>query len=436
MLRVRCLIIFLLGVHCVGSRCAAEPPVRVTFPLDGYYRPGKYMPVRIGTTNATAAPVVLRAEGAVSVSVGPGASAIDAVVPWLACDVVCFPRWQLAGVGEGAVDAALVPVEPSQVLVGVVGADAAASTAGVAELFPGRPVVAVTLAATPPMPGHPVAWEALDAAVFDEPDHVFLAELLGQGVSVMVRSQAKPGGRWPWQGGPGRWFVPFDAAGPRGALHPEVYAPVAPWRPGWPAPARRRAVLLAMVFCLVALATTLWRRTWAAALGVVVVAVASAAGFGWWGSRQPAVRELITGVEVCGPGGTQNDHWSYYRPLRPCQIAITWQWRTKPVFASAGHLRETDIHLDVGAAGRPSGFTWQSRAGVTLAFLGRRFDPSVGIPGPTTRTPPSSPTRELVAECYAAPGDVASDDARDAAGSDDGDWSEYWPPITVQRPAR
>lgn len=418
-----------------GTPCFAEsqPQVQISFPLQGYYRPGKYMPVRVRTDAATSTPLVLGAEGAVDVSVGPGSAAIDTVVPWLAADVVRSPRWEIAGAGGGAVDATLTPVEPGQALVGIVGADTAAGTAAAADLFPGKTIVPLALTGSPPLPGVPAAWEALDAVVFDAPDDPLLAELLAEGVSVVVRSDARPAGAWAWQGGPGRWWVSFDVAGPRGAIHPEIYEPISAWNPGWPAPLRRRALLLTLAYCLVVLAVTLWLRARRAVLAVVVVSVAAAAGFAWWGSRQPMAWQATTGVTVSRASGTQNDFWTYVRPLRARDVALDREWLSKPVFASSRHLAATDLQLHVSSGGRPVRFTWTPEPGTTLAFLRRGFDPAAVGAGLAPAPHAPSPARELVVGSYLAPGDVVLDTSNDDALAEPVDWFETWPHVIVRR---
>ena len=421
----------LLASVLVCPWCAAQ--VKVTFPLNGHYRVGRYMPVRVTTTGAVTGPVVIRAEGAVAVSVAPRSTGVDTVVPWLAAGEVRSPRWQAEG-GGGAIDVTLTPVEPRQVLIGVAGVDVGASTAAAAGLFPGKEILAVPLSGTPPIGGNPDAWEALDAVVFDAPDSVLLADLLANGMTVIIRSDARPRGRWPWQGRPGRWFVKFEAAGPTGAVQPEVYDAVAAWRAGWPAPLRRRALLLAGVFCLLVVGVTLWRRTRLAALAVVASCAAAVAGFAWWGARQPLMCEVITTVSVMSGSGTQDDHWTYLRPLRRREVGVDWAWRSKPVFASARHVRETDLILHVGAAGRPFRFTWRAEPGTTLAFLNRSFSPYVGTNIPPAARTPLTPTRELASSSYLGPGDVVLAESGDFAPPDDpDDWWVTWPPVTIRR---
>ena len=406
--------------------------VQVTFPLQGYYRPGKYMPVRVRTTAAVPAPVLLRADGAITVSLDSGVGAVERVVPWLAADEVRAARWEVRGVGQGPVDAPLTPVKADQVLVGIVGANAAASTAAAAALFPGSEVVAVHLNEAVPMPGDPVAWAALDVVVFDDVGYPFLAELLEQGVSLVIRSDARPGGDWDWRGGPGGWSVRLDPSGPRGAIDPGAYAPTTAWRPGWPEPPRRRAALLAVAYCIVALGLTLWRRTRAAAFGVVAVSGAAAAGYAWWGARQPMVREATTFVEIVGPRSAQSDRWSYYRPLSHGLVTVDAESGDKPVFASASHVRDADLRLEVSRTGKPLRYAWHARPDTTLAFLSRRCSPARYSAGRNEGGTPASPTLDLVRECYLSAGDAVSQSG-DVGTSADADWWERWPWITVVR---
>jgi len=414
--------------------------VQVTFPLQGFFRPGRFMPVRVQSSSASG-PVLLRADGAVGVSVEPGPDgAVNAVVPFLVVTQLGTPRWEIAGGASGTAAASVTPLRDDQVLVGVVGPDTGAAASAAAKLFPGRQVIPVSLAGTPAMSGAPAAWETLDAVVFDDATHVFLAELLQLGVSVVVRSDAPPAGNWAWQGGAGHWYVRHNPAGPRGAIEPGAYEPIAAWRPGWPSPLRRRAALLATVFCIVAVGVTLWRRTRRAALAIVAASVVAAAGFTWWGRRQPMWCELDTRVVVTGPGGGHVDDWTYYRPLRPREVTVKVDrgsnFRDKPVFDSTQHLRQTGLLLHVDASGRPTGFTWHADGGTTLAFLNRSFFTGVGVaPGPT-RSPPLSPARELAVRCYLQPGDTLSEDPTQPDPEPDAAWSTRWPTVTVERPPR
>jgi hypothetical protein len=433
------------GVHVAAILLALAPwcaaQVQVTFPLQGFYRPGKYMPVRVQSSAAASKPLVLRAEGAVTVSIEPGQGGkVDVVVPWLTAAPLSQPRWEIPGTSAGTFDAPLTPLQDDQVLVGVVGYDVGAATSAAALLFPGRQVIPVPLTGTPPLTGPPAAWEALDAVVFDAPDYLALANLLGHGVSVAVRSDARPGDDWPWRGGPGRWFIRRDVAGPVGALAPEVYESVAGWRPGWPAPLRRPAGLLAAGFCIPIRGVPLWRRRWLAALVVGAASAAAAAGLAYWGTRQPMVCRLITSVVVADASGSQYDDWTYLRPLRRREVVVEESdWMDKPVFASPRHLRQADPHFHVDASGRRVRITWEADAGTTWALLRRKFLPGVPAPANGWESPQPSPARELATRCYLRPGDTLSEYS-DVLGDNPGPdpnagWVSWWRPVIVSRPS-
>jgi hypothetical protein len=294
--------------------------------------------------------------------------------------------------------------------------------------------VPVLLSATPPLSGDPAAWESLDAAVFDtSPGEELLSGLIGEGVSVVVRSTQPPAGVWPWQGGSGAWFVTSESTGPALTLA-EAYEPVGAWRPGWPVALRHRALFLAVGFCIAALAATLCRHRWQAALAVVTVCCLATAAFAWWGDRQERVCSATGVVRVVGERTTQTDAWTYIRPLAAGTVHVGWHGNRKPVFASAAHLRDTDLRLDCGPGGRPVGFNWQAKAGRTLAFLTRSVALDVEYPNRPVDAPPRPPMSDLAAACYLQPGDEMTGDP--ASAGDDADnagWSTTWPAVTVVR---
>jgi hypothetical protein len=422
----------LLLALALAPWCAAQ--VQVTFPLQGFYRPGNDMPVRVQSSAATSTPVVLRAEGAVPASVTPGPDGkLDAVVPWLAATALSQPRWDIPGVSAGTIDAPLTPLQDDQILVGVVGPDPGAAASAAADLFPGRQVIPIPLTGTPPIPGHPAAWETLDAIVCDTPDQAYLDEFLAVGISVIVRSDARPAGDLPWRGGPGRWTVRVSPAGPRGAIEPGAYAPTSAWRPGWPLPLRRRAGLMALAFCLLALGATLWRPVRRAAAAAVVTSLVAALAFAWWGGRQPMLWRATTAVSVTQASGTQTDAWTYLRSLRGRDVSIEWRYAAKPTFASARHLRDTDLVLSVASSGVPTQYAWRASPGNTLAFVNRSFHPAAVGAGLQPGGRPPSPASELL-DLYLLPGDVILSDNDDSAGPDDADWFVAWRSIRLRRP--
>ena len=317
-------------------------------------------------------------------------------------------------------------------LVGVVGADVGQADMA-APLFEGKSIVPVALVGTPPFSGHPTAWEALDAVIFEQsPGQVTLDNLAARGVTLIVRSESAPGGGWAWQGGAGRWFLQFRTAGPHVAIHPAPYDAVNAWRPGWPAPLRRRAVLLAVMFVILATGVTLWRRSWQATALVALTSAAAAAAFAWWGGRQPMLCEATGVVTVTDGRAAQTDAWTFARPLRDRDVSLAFAGR-KPVFASPRHARDAGLRLHCDPTGRPLGFAWRARSGTTLAFLSRHFEPARLIPDNPGATRPLSPLGELVREGYLSPGDSVLANKTDRLTGYAADWSETWPGVIVLR---
>src|SRR4051812_14535153 len=83
----------LLALLLAASWCPAQPqaeppppvgPVRISFPLEGHYRVGRYMPVRVAAAAARpGASITLAADGAVPTELEPGGGKADTVVPWM-----------------------------------------------------------------------------------------------------------------------------------------------------------------------------------------------------------------------------------------------------------------------------------------------------------------------------------------------------------------
>src|SRR5947208_11709610 len=77
-------LLWLLGFLLPMHFCNAAAPVDVSFPLEGHYREGRYMPVRVGVVDAGTGTVTLTADGALATDLPVSAGRTDVVVPWLA----------------------------------------------------------------------------------------------------------------------------------------------------------------------------------------------------------------------------------------------------------------------------------------------------------------------------------------------------------------
>ena len=427
---------------CVAPAwCSAQPQVDVSLPLQGYYRPGRYVPVRIVTRLAAdpASPLTIRAGGAVTTVVNLSARAED-VVPWLPLQALRDARWSIPGVAEGTFRETLTELTDNDVLVGYAGSASAAeaSRAG-GEAWAGKNVIAVPLDATEPVRPPVMAWGVMDALVTDVRPEIFhLDKHVAAGTSVFVRAAGAsadkpPDDIWPWRRSGAWWVLRAQVAGPRGVIIPEAYEPAYAWRPGRTPELRRGLLLAAVAVSIVAVALTLWRsrRAWLAVVLWCAVACGCVVG---WSARQPTLYKAVGRVYVRGGPMLQADRWGFARSLAQRPAVIDWEGGTAvPVFASSAHLSHTDMTLYCGAHGAASHFSWPAGRNTTVAFLGRTLysDFSSPAPVPAPARPPS-PMRDLARGVYLRPG--TGDQVIDV---DDGpppqEDFEWWPPVLVEQ---
>ena len=308
------------------SHCSASPlraaNVAISLPLQGHYRPGRYMPIRIsGQTDSAGDVLTLRARGALTAEIHPAENGrVDALLPWLSIVTVSDVRWSTSGsAGEHAVNLPLHALdEDDDRLIGYAGADADA----LAPLFPGKKLIRVELDSTDLLPGDITAWEALDGIVLDAGAYRRMTEgkvrsLLAGGTAIAIRSAQKPGSAWPWQRQGNYWIVQARIAGKASAYEDEIaYLPTQTWVGGWPFALRRKILLAAVVFVILATAVDplaagscdgRWWSSWRSAL------LATGAGL-LLGVSRPALSASSTSALVCrGP-------YRLHHPARPVDL--------------------------------------------------------------------------------------------------------------------
>jgi hypothetical protein len=193
-------------------------------------------------------------------------------------------------------------------------------------------------------------------------------------------------------------------------------------------------VLLAVVFCVVATAATLWRSRKAALL-ILAASAAATAGFAWWGGRQPSTREAMGAVIVADGRTTQLDLWEYAQALRGGRALHDWVGGTRPAFASARHLAATGMRLECSAGGRPVRFHWDAQPGATMAFVTRLVRPEAPevLGFQTMPAETHSLLRELVRSSYLSAGDVIEDAVWIGPPAELTGGRELWPSVLVRR---
>ena len=373
--------------------------VNISLPLEGHYRPGRYMPVRVATTQAGT--IVLQGTGTMPTQIDLPQGG-EAIVPWLAIsESPGQGRWSIGGAPSNTIDVPLRALHDDERLVATANSDAGAASS----LFPGMKIVAVALDLSGPLLQPPQAWESLDAVVLSEAAAARVTEsqrqlLTAAGVALMVQSSKPPDSHWPWRHSGGYWVLKFAPAGPTSTVEPLAYAPTYEWERGWPAPFRWAVVLAGLLFCILAAAAILWRHRYAIFVFIGVCA-ALAGAFAFWYSRQPTVLQLTAGVMMRADSEAQVDLWTWQSPIRNTRSSFTAAGMTRPVFATVRQQDDSQVRLLCQSDGSPNCFTWQLQPGQTLAFLTRLVRP----PPQVQMAPASAILERFADQLYTRAGD-------------------------------
>src|SRR5579859_2103184 len=154
-------LMVLLGLALAMPRAAGG--VEVSLPLEGHYRPGKFLPIRIA--HAAGAEVQISAPGCLTTVIGnPGEGEIMA--PFLAVsDSVALQVLNAAPLG-------LKPLGEGQRLVVTADADGAVAR----EMFVGDELIIVPLDMNRPLLEPVSAWTGVDAVVLSPPARARLSD--------------------------------------------------------------------------------------------------------------------------------------------------------------------------------------------------------------------------------------------------------------------
>ena len=357
--------------------------VRVTLPLEGYYRPGRYMPVRVEVGGASHdARLRLAAERAVPTDIVPSDGRAQGIAPVLPIEAGARQlRWTL-GDDAGIVEAPLRALNPDERLVGFA---SDVDPALAQRLFPEARVTVVRIDAELAV-STAIAWQALDAVVvpadFFADDHV--RSFLSAGVAVVVvASNEEPRGtrRLAWQQFDGYRVLRHDAFGPdRAGVSAAAFAPVQGWQAELPKAMRNRLLLYGVLVVVLLLGATLLPRK-AATIVVVVICIAAAWSMDrWWRTTSPML-ERAGSVHVRDTAANQHDLWTYRTARGPAGGGQACPVMTWPILEHPGDVRATNLRLEYANRGEPGVFRYDLARGQRLAFVTRSVTFS---PGPST----------------------------------------------------
>ncbi len=395
-----------LGIAGIaGAADRASAGVTVTFPLRGYYHPGRYMPVHL-RAGAPPRTLTLADPHALATTLTPASGALDVIVPWLVYDAI-------DSTSPLATPAAATPAPPRSRPVES-SPDPARLVAH--PLEGAESLIAFTTEAPPPagpraillridpdelIHSDPAAWQTLDEL------HVDPTTAARLGPETIARFRLN--GATVWLGGSTR--LDRRALPLVGRANPGAYDAVAGWNPDWATAVRLRVGLAAVALAVLVLWTTLWdmkrgrghavptlgeatpragRFRFSSALNaflglgcsqkecsdqgraraatspfgscamwaVLMLCIAGGVAFGVWRSRMPAVFALRREVgEVA---------WRYYTARSDTTILHPFGAMSLPVWFG---VPDAATGLQCFPDGRPSAMRFPLRAGHTLAVV-------------------------------------------------------------------
>jgi hypothetical protein len=377
-MRVVWIILCVLLAWMVPAEVGAQ--IQLALPLDGYYRPGQYMPVLVIAGEQTS--LVEIGDAHPTVVTTAANSRVIVPVLMLGPPQAQLP-WRSGGTEQQAL--ALQPLRDEQRLIGTTGSGGFSGR----EIFPDSDVVTVRLDRADPLRGWGGAWDALDAAVVDAPPRETNL-LRAAGVRLMVQGSDAPAMAGDVA------FMPVSAR-----FDERAYLPTQNW-PATQAPAvGQLVVLVAVVLALLVMATMLWRSPWQMALAALLTLL-TMVGIEMYRRGVPLTSERELRVTIEHPVGMTLDRWRWHKALVTTRGKIEIRGFTYPIFAGASHLRAVRPRLLCDGQGRPIAIEWRLEEGATLATRERIVEVS------TVKTEAESEMSPLMLEMtrllYAAPG--------------------------------
>jgi hypothetical protein len=370
-----------------------------SLPLEGWYRAGRYMPVRLDGNGLSGAGVkTIAADGAVPVECeGSGGSEI---VPLLIFTSTAGPlRIESSSVADAP---PLRALSSHQQLVAVAGTGDRLAE----KLFPGESIVTVHVDPLNPLPGPAIAWQTLDALIVDGPwpaglDLGKVPALLAGGTQIAVQSVNRPQGALPWEAIDGGWVLRPAIAGPMGCDgNDAAYESWGAWHPDLPGKVRGRVVLAGLLFSLIALGCFLLPAKWVTPAIVIAVAGAMIC-IAWWRSSFPGAFVARGSVIVAGSAIEQEDRWQFVTVPQPATRAMDCGGEMWPVFADASQAGQVGMTLKwEDGAGR---FDFALPMNGRLAFMSRTLHSAPTPPATEesaqaqtqTQTPMSAIARDI-----------------------------------------
>jgi hypothetical protein len=379
-------IAFLSAIYLSGI-CAGDS---LTLPLEGYFHPGRGMPVRweFSQSPAPDSDIVLSGEGAITTRV----SAIESsagIFPWLILQPDVNQIRAQAPAENETFPQPLHPLSDAQKLVGVTGDDLSEA----AELFPGESVIPIRLDSLHPIIGAAMAWESLDGLILppgqwrDIPAETRQG-LFAAGVVIAVSGDNQPDDLFSWQRAGALWVarsIPLPEP-----VNPDAFAPIEGWIAAAPAQFRREIFLLGVLFAISACAIGLLPNHWMPA----AIAGFSLAFCGIVAAQYSAPRiSRISGIVQIAQPAPLADLWTFLQSHRDADFNVAAPGIALPILSDPSQAARCHLVLNCDKAGEPKSLSGQLQADEPIALFSRalaaKIDPA--------SAPVTSPLRALVA---------------------------------------
>jgi len=422
----------------------SQPMVFLSLPLNGYYRSGKYMPVRIearvkvpannGEDDQDLIAFTLHAPGAMKTALLLPDGHADGTAPWMVLDDRAqYLSWSAPYGLTGKLDVPLHPLGDNQRIVGF-----AISQQDLGQkLFPTSQIIPIALDSSNPLPGSIAAWDSLDAIVLDDGSarcvsEAQLAALLSCGVTVAVRGGKPPWpAAWPWKHLEQAWVLRPDLLGPATAWSENALQPANALDTAWPAVIRQRIVLFGAIAGIIMMAV-LWFRPRHLVLWVFLAVGGSLGLLGCWWHWQGPVVQVGGGATIVGGDLIQEDDWLYQVSAGTINSDVRWLDVVRPIFTSRRQFDECRPSLVCFLNGDPRQLRYHLRPGQPVAILAR----GVGLSHPVSAAsqPVTSPLEVVLKEAYLGSGDNILGQLPPSPKFSSGYFKiEYWPRVVIRR---
>ncbi len=367
----------LVSVAFAGMPASAK--VSISLPLEGFYRVGRYMPVRFEVDEPSAHLLAVSSPGCARTQVMLSAGQGRGIAPLLPIEPTRQIQWQLTDaqgrvLSAGTVEAALRQLGPDQRIVGMTRVDLELARA----LFDGESVIPVRLNGADLSAVDPGSWNVLDGIVLDSAEDVGpMMPLLAGGLTLAVRSDSRPKGPWPWEPSGSLWLIRPNLLGPRYAgAYLDAFTPVQGWAVEWPAALRRRILLIAAAFCILVLGLSLFRWRW---ISLVIAAAAILAAAGLWAmwKDNTVVTKRQASIEVRTRGLVQRDLWTYIASATPGEASVEPRDLLLPFFQFSSDWLRASPAVVCLADGRMQRIRFRLQPGVKVACVARTMAPWV-----------------------------------------------------------